>query len=211
MLRLINRHWASRVLVSCLWLSLVAAGFWLLLSYESLPGRVDNIPGYWPNQSQLTPLAGSCTLIMFVHPKCPCTSASLNELAVLMTRCRRLKAFVLLLSPSGLLNDWEKTDHWYHAANIKGVTVHSDMSGQEAAIFKATTSGQTIVYSPDGKLVFNGGITAGRGHEGDNQGLDTVISVANEGSVKCHNSPVFGCSLADDPNPNGGVITQCLR
>jgi hypothetical protein len=59
------------------------------------------------------------------------------------------------------------------------------------------------LYGPGGDLLFSGGITAARGHSGDNCGRSTIISLLTEETA---NAPVragpaqtfvFGCPLFD--------------
>ena len=53
-----------------------------------------------------------------------------------------------------------------------------------------------MVYLPNGKRVFVGGVTASRGHEGDNAGSDLVLAALTEHDNKAKAStPAFGCRL----------------
>jgi hypothetical protein len=61
------------------------------------------------------------------------------------------------------------------------VTVVRDDSGREAGRFGAATLGQTLLYDADGSLLFSGGITAARGHAGDNAGRSELVSLLNRG------------------------------
>jgi hypothetical protein len=109
----------------------------------------------------------------------------------------RLTAYVVFLKPSGFSDEWEKTDLWQSAASIPGVNVIVDNDGAEADRFNAATSGQTLLYSADGRLLFSGGITASRGHSGDNAGRSAIISFANAGVADRSETAVFGCPLFD--------------
>jgi hypothetical protein len=51
------------------------------------------------------------------------------------------------------------------------------------------------LYAPTGKLLFSGGITASRGHEGDNVGRSAIVSFILNGHAPVNHTPVFGCSL----------------
>ena len=81
------------------------------------------------------------------------------------------------------------------AALIPGVRPVEDLDGREALRFGAVTSGQTLLYDVSGRLLFNGGITAARGHAGTNDGRDAVLSLLANGSSLRHTTRVFGCSL----------------
>ena len=42
---------------------------------------------------------------------------------------------------------------------------------------RSKTSGQVVVYDAKGALLFSGGITAARGHMGDNAGRDRITAL----------------------------------
>ena len=97
--------------------------------------------------------------------------ASLTELSLLMNHCQGLvEAQVVFLQPLALPLDWSQTDLWEDAARIPGVTPRQDFDGAEHRLFHACISGEVFLYQPGGELAFHGGITASRGHAGDNQG-----------------------------------------
>jgi hypothetical protein len=52
-----------------------------------------------------------------------------------------------------------------------------------------------MVYDRSGALRFSGGITDGRGHEGDNAGLFSVLDLVRSGKSAVAATPVYGCSL----------------
>ena len=70
-----------------------------------------------------------------------------------------------------------------------------DLDGVEAQRFGAATSGQAFLYNQAGALLFKGGITASRGHSGDNLGRDAVVDLVTSGVASVSAAPVFGCSL----------------
>lgn len=86
------------------WLLLVGTGLAFLWGYENTPGVAAKSPVLWPAESQIPRAPDKATLIMLVHPHCPCTRASIGELALLMTHSQgRLTAYVLFLQPAGFL------------------------------------------------------------------------------------------------------------
>jgi hypothetical protein len=181
------------------WLLVVGVGLSVLWGYENTPGVAAEPPHMWPAQSQIQRAPDGDTLVMLVHPHCPCTRAGLGELASIMAHCQgRLKAYVLFLKPTGFSDDWEKTDLWQSAASIPGVYAVVDDGGAQASRFHAATSGQTILYDADGRLLFSGGITASRGHSGDNAGRSAIVSLVNAGAAERANTSVFGCPLFDE-------------
>src|ERR1043165_1176426 len=163
-----------------LWMSVVGLGLAILWNYENTPGVAAKPSVLWPIESRIKRAPDKATLIMLAHPHCPCTRASIGELALLMAHSQgRLTAYVLFLKPAGFSEEWEKTDLWQSAASIPGVNVLSDDDGAEARLFHATTSGQTNLYDAEGRLLFSGGITGARGHSGDNAGRSAEIGRAH--------------------------------
>ncbi|HLB76837.1 MAG TPA: hypothetical protein VJO72_07370, partial [Candidatus Dormibacteraeota bacterium] len=50
-----------------------------------------------------------------------------------------------------------------------------------------------------GRLLFQGGITATRGHEGDSFGQERIASLLTTGAADRADAPVFGCALEQEP------------
>ncbi len=145
---------------------------------------------------------------MLAHPKCPCTRASIGELAQIVAETQgKLTAYVLFTKPQGAGADWDDTELRRSAAAIPGVTVVTDADGSEARRFGAETSGHTLLFDPDGALLFSGGITASRGHAGRNAGESAIIAAVNGGRSDSAGTPVFGCSLIRQP----GEEAVCLN
>ena len=184
------------VATTILWLCAVSAGLWILWGYENAPGARAEPPQHWPAGSQIHRAPHQATLVMLAHPHCPCSRASLGELASIMAHTQgRLSAYVLFLKPVGFAADWEQTDLWQSSARIPGVTALSDDGGAEARRFHAATSGQALLYDAEGHLLFSGGITGSRGHSGDNAGRTAIVSLVNRGAAERAETFVFGCPL----------------
>jgi hypothetical protein len=187
------------------WLTLTIAGMGVLLNYKQKPGEAAAAPAGWPEQSTIERAKDRSTLVMIVHPRCPCSRASVGELGKLMTRIgTRLEAHMLVVVPDGAGEEWENSDLAKSAAEIQNVSVRVDRSGREAKLFGAATSGQTYLYSPSGELQFSGGITASRGHYGDNFGSAEIerltLSHKSEKAEEPRSSNVYGCELHDPQN-----------
>lgn len=179
-----------------LWLLLAATGLWILFEYENTPGIAAAPLVKFPSESRLNRTPNLPTLIMLVHPHCPCSRASMGELELLMAQTQgRIKTYVLFLKPGSFTDDWEKTDLWQTASEIPGVEAVQDKDGREAELFKAATSGQTFLYDADGKLLFKGGITAGRGHSGDNDGRRAIVALLSGDKADQTETAVYGCPL----------------
>ncbi len=184
------------MIASSVWLVMVLIGMSLLLSYSQTAGIAGNPPTQWPSASQIPQTGGLPSLVMFLHPHCPCSSASIGELEKLMARCQgQLSAHVLFVKPAGMTEEWAHTSLWHTAAAIPGVSVRYDHDGVEALRFEALTSGLSLLYAPDGALLFHGGITLARGHAGDNVGRSAVEDLLKHELSPPAQTPVFGCVL----------------
>jgi hypothetical protein len=189
------------VIAGAIWLVAVAAGFGVLLRYASTPVPQDGAhPGRWPATTALTKSSARSQLVLFAHPNCPCTRASVAELSRLMGRFRdRLDARVLVVQPPGAGDGWADTGLHERARTIPGVRVAIDRDGVEARRFGAVASGTVLLYDRRGRLLFHGGITSARGHEGQSFGQQRIASLLTTGRADSNQAPVFGCVLFDVP------------
>ena len=185
-----------RTMLITLWLLAVGAGLAGILRYENTGGQTGQVPSRWPTAAKITLDSKVDTLVMFAHPQCPCTRASIEELNRLLAKIHgRVSTHVLFFSPHSLGEDWSKTDLWRSAEAIPGLTVARDVDGKQAALFGAETSGYVLLYEPGGQLIFHGGITGSRGHAGDNAGENIIASLCEGQTTGTNQTPVYGCSL----------------
>lgn len=190
-----------------MWLCVVSFGTFYLYRYENTPAAevAAKHPAIFPAQSRIERSGQHPTLLVFAHPHCPCTRATIQELSKLMTEAQgRLSARVLFVKPADFSNDWAETDLWRKASAIPGVEIALDDQGREAALFSAETSGVVLLYDAAGNLLFNGGITASRGHEGDNAGRSSIVDLVTKDAADRSETFVFGCPLNNPRNcPQG--------
>lgn len=185
---------AIATILSVVWVSVIALGMAWMIRFESSPGPPAHAPANWPARAGLA-RDGAYTLVMSAHPRCPCTRASLDELAIVMAASgNRMTARVLFFVPEDAPPGEWKTDLWHKAAAIPAVTPVMDRGGTLQRVFGAETSGSVAVYDAAGRLQFNGGLTAARGQRGDNPGRLSLISLIESGEA-ARMTPVFGCPL----------------
>jgi hypothetical protein len=187
------------IAVTGVWLVAVAGGMFSLTAYKSTPGGAAEPSVRWPSDSRLARAPGKATLIMAAHPRCTCTRASLHELSRLLDVAGRdVTAYVLFAKPSDDGDsEWTNSELWKRAQEIDGVTVVLDEDGVEAKRFDARVSGTVLLYDAGGRLLFDGGITPARGHEGDSFGRQRIITLLSGGTADRADSPTFGCALDD--------------
>ena len=206
-----QRRFPVWVTVGTVWLLLVVTGMAVVLRHAYTPGVSAGKSATWPPDSKISLDANRLTLVMFAHPHCPCTRATLGELNQLMSdRPGTIAAQVWFIKPDGMADDWTATDLWRQAAAIPGVAVHEDISGVEAKRFHAGTSGETLLYDKNGRLLFGGGITLARGHSGDNPGRDALEAIASRQTPDLCETPVFGCALFE-ATCSAGQTNFCTR
>ncbi len=180
------------------WLLAILGGFILLERYSNKQGAPALARIQWPKTSGIALAPDRPTLVLFAHPRCPCSAATLSELQVLLHDVKTTPALrIQFYSPSNKNEAWAKTRLWENAQHLKA-SVSLDPDGKEAQIFGARTSGQTFLYNPAGELLFSGGITGARGHAGENAGRRNLATAIETGKAAEPGSPVFGCALLHD-------------
>ena len=202
-------EWNGWLAFGVVWALTLAPGFTLLWKYKMEQGEAEGAPPVWPTDSRIPRREDRATLVLFAHPQCPCTRASVAELARLMAHFDdRLRASVVFLRPSEVGAEWDGSDLWRRAAEIPGVTVVRDDDGVESSRFHASTSGATVLYDTAGRLLFSGGITSARGHEGDSAGLARIRSLLRTGRADRPDAPVFGCHLRHEVRPQPATLKE---
>jgi hypothetical protein len=178
---------------AALWLSAAAIGLGKLAADSSRAGRALHANRAWPAASSIALDRSKPTLVAFIHPKCGCSRATLTELGWILSH-GRAAATVYFVRPTGKPQGWERTELWTEAVGY-GARAVADPAGAQARVFGAMTSGTILVYAPGGSLLYSGGATGARGHEGDNAGRRAILA-ALDGQAAATTAPVFGCALA---------------
>lgn len=171
-------------------------GIRAMLAFDHTPGSNGAVPINWPAASTIKPPGNRPELLVFVHPMCSCTAATIGELAKLSALQKAGSApaiTILFFRPRDA--KWTATSLWDKALELPGGRAVWDDGGREAARFGALTSGQTLLYDAAGNLLFHGGVTGSRGHSGDNYGLDELLASLESGRPARRPTQVFGCAL----------------
>lgn len=190
-----RRREAGQWVIGCVWLASVLGSMAVLIDYTNQSGDPGSPPQAWPEQAHLDHSHESDTLVLFAHPLCPCTSASIAELARLIAEAPNpILTHVVFFAPDE--HSWPQTQLEKKATRIPDVIVHRDPEGVESRIFGVSTSGHVLLYGADGHLRYSGGITGGRGHEGANTGRTSVLACIRERST-APPFPIFGCGLRE--------------
>jgi hypothetical protein len=178
-----------------IWVSTIAIGTVWITDYSTRPGKKGISPtslpiGFGGETSSKLP-----KLFVFLHPQCPCSGATLKELEKLVERNPdALEINIFFYQPSNQPPEWSETWLWRAASEIPNANL-TKINLEELQKFGAITSGQTLLYDADGNLVFSGGITQARGHEGPNLGSEIIEEYLSGSKPSVSEAPVFGCIL----------------
>jgi hypothetical protein len=190
-----------RATIVTLWAVGICFGLAWLWNYSVQPGIKGDAPAAWPTQASITPVPQRYNLVLSLHPHCPCSSATAEELAGILARTGdSMQVHVLLYKPHDAATDWLKSSLTSTVESLPHTTITADVDGDLAERFGALTSGDAQLFAPDGRLVFHGGITPARGHVGDNAGKDSIIATVTGAQSGAQATPVFGCAIRDDEN-----------
>jgi TATA-box binding protein (TBP), component of TFIID and TFIIIB len=177
--------------------TLLAVGFYLFEEYNFTAGAQVAAPDRFPGSVNAIILDKQVpTLLVFAHPKCTCTTATLTELSRLKTKLGAQIAVKVFISYDPQ-DEFEGQAIERQARAIANVDVEKDLNRTVAKTFGALTSGQTMLYAPEGNLLFQGGITESRGHEGVSPGALEIARIVTGPFIKSEfaRMPTFGCHL----------------
>jgi hypothetical protein len=203
-----GRRVTTLAVVISAWAFAVGAGWFILERHANQPGQLCAPPDTWPADTRLDRQVNRPMLMVFAHPHCPCTRATLSELERFLAQHSDLQQVTIVFTkPPGTPDGWEASDTLQRAKEIPGVTAVVDTDGVESRRFRALTSGEAIFYDARGRLEFFGGITPSRGHEGGNTGLAAIQAIIAGSRPAVDHSNVFGCPLgtpASEPCTKNG-------
>jgi hypothetical protein len=153
-------------------------------------------------------------LVVAIHPLCSCTRATLKELEDSAPTWKQpyRTTFLIYQAKSAVTSDfdWHRAVYIREAQQALHAEVIEDLNGEQAAKLGALTSGEVLLYSaPDQqnsrRLLFSGGVTAGRGMEGENGGIASLEHAINSSNTQAEaHAPVYGCGLAALAQPASG-------
>jgi hypothetical protein len=195
-------RWLSHPrVIFAIWLCLLVVIQVVAWSHDCTPNPSRQSAPAWPEQSHLPKVRGQFTVQMFVRDDCPCSLASLRELDRLLAGVPVNRVAQATIVFVGLAQD-EREGLWDYVATLPRLNAIRDSSTEEARRFRVETSGTLTVHDQKGRLVFQGGLTVARGHEGESTAFSRLqdrLRRADSADAHVIRFPVFGCSLETDP------------
>jgi hypothetical protein len=155
-------------------------------------------PAVWPVESTIVRSKQRPMLLLFLHPHCACSQATVEQLERLTTLvpARLLPTIcVVASSPRSTGRTWESTPLLNRIPRLPNSYVFHDAGGVETALFGAQLSGTVILYDTDGRRLYAGGVTMARGHDGHNAGIQAVADLLINPEASAPSVPAFGCSV----------------
>lgn len=194
--RVVERQRTPDKALFFLWALLLAAGAGALSLYEFKGSVPTGLADQWPDNPAIRLDAERPTLLMFLHPRCPCSAASIAQLDRVLSRYSgRFRVYILFARPSGVPEDWDDGTNIEAARRLPDSTLLIDPEGALAQRFGARHSGMVQAFDREGNRLFSGGITASRGHLGDSLGSLSLLDIGAGKAPGVAATPVFGCSL----------------
>jgi hypothetical protein len=200
------------------WLALVSLGFAGLGAYGVTAGYRGAVPGAWPAD---VARPAEPTVLCFIHPKCPCSRATLTELRRLALELPDSTfAELIVFQPEEAEGFWgnavwrelctsSQISAWGEGRVAPRMNVRLDRGGAIAKKFGAATSGMILAYGRDGELRFQGGITASRGHEGPSVSQRWLTEALGSEERAPSSAPVFGCPIFEVEDPHSRQRGTC--
>lgn len=180
------------------WLIALSSGMAVMTHSSLTAGAVGATPERWPVASAVSRQSAKATIVVSVHPGCPCTSATMAELSEwTQSRQNPPEVVVLAVLPDGVATHWDLRRLAEQTGAIAGARLIVDPSGVESLRHGAMTSGHLAFYDAAGVLRFRGGVTASRGHRGPSAGLSALSALTDHQPSEAPSAPVFGCPLHD--------------
>jgi hypothetical protein len=176
------------------WGILVTGGALALTANAGRGSVAEKVPASWVENPYVTRASDRATVLVFVHPRCPCSRATLRELERDLVSGAPSEVHVFFVQPRGAAAGFEQGPLWDQATSIKGVKVHVDAGGAFAAQLGAVLSGHVLVFAPNGARTFSGGITPARAHEGESAARQAFVAALSNDSRQLVTT-TFGCPL----------------
>src|SRR5947209_17064161 len=103
--------WRPIAILIVAWSVCAGLGLAKMLTYELTPAASAAAPTTWPPSAGIARNTSRPTLVLFLHPRCPCSRATLAELERLIAACGGQFALrIVFIRPSGAGDEWENTD-----------------------------------------------------------------------------------------------------
>ena len=203
---IVRSNWLKNFVLLGAWLTAILLGMSGMLAHRYASGAIA-INSAWPLQSKLSLHPSERTLLVFLHPQCPCAAATVEEISRMLAKAgQQADLQLVVFRPENQSQEWSETPTIQRAQLLGASRCWDDVNGRIASQFHVSTSGQVLLFETDGRLLFNGGVTDSRGHQGDNPNADALIQLLMQSSQNMQQTvvrDVFGCEITPAIAPAG--------
>jgi hypothetical protein len=188
------------ILALIVWIVAAVAGWYGISAYgfTSDPQATTEIVPQWPSDSAIDRAADRATLVLFLHPKCPCSRATVTELErlrVLVPNEALPDIRVVASAPRAMGDLWWSSSLLDRSARLPNAHLVRDSGGVETMLFGTRISGTVLLFDATGKRLYAGGVTMARGHAGDNVGLQAITHLLQNHRAVVSPVPPLGCEM----------------
>ncbi len=199
------------------WIAAAVAGWYGISAYgfKGDPRATTDLVSQWPAESTIAQMTGRPTLVLFLHPKCPCsraTVAELERLPVLVPANALPNVCIVAAAPRSSGDRWWSNQFLDRVGRLPNARLVRDSGGVETALFGARISGTVLLFDADGNRLYAGGVTMSRGHAGDNVGLQAVTDLLVNHDASVSPIPPLGCDMVRERRePAGATPVSCTN
>jgi hypothetical protein len=197
----------TRSAVIVAWIGALLGCAWWQLGYELAPGASATCQSAAP-YGALRAQPDRPLVVMALHPRCPCSRASVSNLEAGLTAWGAdVQVRVLGVVPAGVDPgpEWTASGVCRRAAGLGEGVLLEDDGGVIAGSLGMRTSGDVVAFDARGRVVFHGGLTTARGQAGPSEGVRLLIAaLRSDGARPALTTPVFGCVLGAAPPEGDG-------
>lgn len=186
------------------WILALPTGLLALAFYINTPGPSGGIPARWPNNDVLHRTPERSCFVLFIHPHCPCTRASIRQLErALALAPQSVDVWGIVYEPLGVPTTWTTTGLVDLVRSLPGARITIDRDGVLTKRFGVRTSGHLLAYDRHGELVFEGGLVPARGHEGLSEGFEAICKMVRGERPGVRRTPSYGCTIVNESPADG--------
>ncbi len=192
------------LLAAGVWMVGVVVGMGYLERYDRQAGPEAVVPSQETLGGELSPVRtggnGEWQLKLFLHPHCPCSWASVAAWERLLERLSDgvVEAEVVWVRPPEADAGWEAGSLQERVSQMRGVRQWTDKGGGVANHYGVKTSGCLVIINKEGRVVYRGGLTVGRGRTGSFAVAESLARAIRQGG-DFPAFPVYGCPLLTPP------------
>jgi hypothetical protein len=183
-------------------------GFWIALWGASIAAatssfwsysQIGDMPsGLLPSAERIAAVGlepGCITLIIGLHPHCPCTRGISEELNRLAAESEDYRFVVLASCPQDAMSSWMDTPSIRELERLPRTRIIADECGMIASSLGMIRSGHVIVIGADGFPRYSGGMTSSPLHSLGRPAREAATEVAVGTPLSATTAMVFGCPL----------------